>query len=49
LKHFLISALAAGLLLCASQEASSQQAATAFASAPELGYQAVPNFFKTPR
>jgi hypothetical protein len=48
LKHFLISALAAGMLLCASQEATSQVAATAFATSPDLNYQAVPNFFKTP-
>ena len=33
--------------MCASQ-ASSQQAATAEATAPNLNYQAVPNFFKTP-
>ena len=48
MKHFLISALAAGLLLCASQEATSQVAAPAFATAPDLNYQSVPNFYKVP-
>jgi hypothetical protein len=47
LKKYLTSALAAGLILCAPQ-VRSQQAATAEATAPNLNYQAVPNFFKSP-
>ena len=45
MNHFLKSALAVGLLLGIGQ-ASAQQAATA--TAPDMNYQAVPNFFKTP-
>ncbi len=48
MKHFLTSAFAAALLLCAAGPALSQSAATAEATAPNLNYQAVPNFFKTP-
>jgi sugar lactone lactonase YvrE len=44
-KKYLTSALAAGLFLCAGN-AWSQQAATA--QAPDMNYQSVPNFFKTP-
>ena len=47
LKRYLTSAVVAGLILCAGQS-SAQQAATAVATAANLNYQAVPNFFKSP-